>query len=366
MYRNGPPLPFAQDISHEVADAAAYRLFAFAVAHRIRAAGTTASRARGPSWRRCAPTMARSWRCGRASRAAARHDPAGAWAHLECVAQFRSAGCRRAARCALGAGGIGAGRLCRLRGRSARLWRQCARSQRLEHARARRGRCRCGAELGCPPAPAAAPPALLGYSNGARVALLIAQQHPQAVSALVLYGFPDDVDAAPDTTPAPAQPLRARTTAAAAGEDFITANAAPPSVRAAYVAQAVSADPVRTDWRAMEQFAFQPEQVTTLPVLLLRGVDDPIATQADNAPVRTSAQRRPQLGHAAARRSRGACRGHPCRLGGCGGELPAPAALSAPLATNSTTHPAAAPPASTAPAASASSASSRARPGRRC
>ncbi|MBB6336281.1 pimeloyl-ACP methyl ester carboxylesterase [Xanthomonas arboricola] len=127
------------------------------------------------------------------------------------------------------------------------------------------------------------PPALLGYSNGARVALLIAQQHPQAVSALVLYGFPDDVDAAPDTTPAPAQPLRARTTAAAAGEDFITANAAPPSVRAAYVAQAVSADPVRTDWRAMEQFAFQPEQVTTLPVLLLRGVDDPIATQADNA-----------------------------------------------------------------------------------
>ncbi|WP_184432988.1 alpha/beta hydrolase [Xanthomonas arboricola] len=127
------------------------------------------------------------------------------------------------------------------------------------------------------------PPALLGYSNGARVALLIAQQHPQAVSALVLYGFPDDVDAAPDTTPAPAQPLRAPTTAAAAGEDFITSNAAPPGVRAAYVAQAVSADPVRTDWRAMEQFAFQPEQVTTLPVLLLRGVDDPIATQADNA-----------------------------------------------------------------------------------
>ncbi|PPT99698.1 alpha/beta hydrolase [Xanthomonas arboricola pv. guizotiae] len=127
------------------------------------------------------------------------------------------------------------------------------------------------------------PPALLGYSNGARVALLVGQQHPQAVSALVLYGFPDDVDAAPDTTPAPAQPLRARTTAAAAGEDFITSNAAPPGVRAAYVTQAVAADPVRTDWRAMEQFAFQPEQVTTLPVLLLRGVDDPIATQADNA-----------------------------------------------------------------------------------
>ncbi|CAD7713081.1 2-succinyl-6-hydroxy-2,4-cyclohexadiene-1-carboxylate synthase [Xanthomonas hydrangeae] len=127
------------------------------------------------------------------------------------------------------------------------------------------------------------PPALLGYSNGARVALLIGQQHPQALSALVLYGFPDDVDAAPDATPPSAQPLRARTTVEAAGEDFITANAAPSGVRAAYAAQAVSADPVRTDWRAMEQFAFQPEQVATLPVLLLRGVDDPIATQPDNA-----------------------------------------------------------------------------------
>ncbi|MFC0155480.1 alpha/beta hydrolase [Xanthomonas dyei] len=127
------------------------------------------------------------------------------------------------------------------------------------------------------------PPALIGYSNGARVALLVGQQHPQAVSALVLYGFPDDVGAPPTDTPTPTQPLRARTTIAAAGEDFITANAAPPGVRAAYEAQAVAADPVRTDWRAMAQFAFHPEQVTTLPVLLLRGVDDPIATQADNA-----------------------------------------------------------------------------------
>ncbi len=39
---------------------------------------------------------------------------------------------------------------------------------------------------------------------------------------------------------------------------------------------------MRTDWRAKEQFAFHPERVTTLPVLLLRGVDDPIATQSDN------------------------------------------------------------------------------------
>lgn len=132
-----------------------------------------------------------------------------------------------------------------------------------------------------PPRSAAA--RLLGYSNGARVALLLAQAQPELLSALVLYGFPDDVDVAPQATAVPAQPPRERTTAEAAGSDFITANAAPAAVQKAYVAAALAADPVRTDWRAMEQFAYQPEQVTRVPVLLLRGVDDPLATQSENA-----------------------------------------------------------------------------------
>lgn len=127
------------------------------------------------------------------------------------------------------------------------------------------------------------PPALLGYSNGARVALLVAQTQPQALSALLLYGFPDDVDVPLAAEALPAQPPRARTTAEAAGSDFVTAGAAPPAVRAAYVAQALAADPVRSDWRAQEQFAYRPEQVQAVPVLLLRGVDDPLATQQENA-----------------------------------------------------------------------------------
>jgi pimeloyl-ACP methyl ester carboxylesterase len=125
-------------------------------------------------------------------------------------------------------------------------------------------------------------PALLGYSNGARVALLAAQAHPQALSALLLFGFPDDVDAPawePDPSGAPA---RAATTADGAASDFITAGAQPDAVRAAYVAQALAADPVRTDWRAMAQFDYRPERVQ-VPVLLLRGVNDPLATQVENA-----------------------------------------------------------------------------------
>ncbi len=127
------------------------------------------------------------------------------------------------------------------------------------------------------------PPALLGYSNGARVALLVAQARPQALSALVLYGFPDDVDVPLAAEAMPARPPRAQTTAEAAGSDFVTAGAAPAAVRAAYVAQALAADPVRADWRAQEQFAYRPEQVEDVPVLLLRGVDDPLATQTENA-----------------------------------------------------------------------------------
>lgn len=125
-------------------------------------------------------------------------------------------------------------------------------------------------------------PALLGYSNGSRVALLVAQRQPAPVSSVVLYGFPDDVDA-PEPAPAmPAEPARQRTTAEAAASDFVTAGAFTPAVRDAYVAQALATDPVRSDWRAAEQFRFQPEHVR-VPVLLLRGVDDPLATQDESA-----------------------------------------------------------------------------------
>jgi alpha-beta hydrolase superfamily lysophospholipase len=128
------------------------------------------------------------------------------------------------------------------------------------------------------------PPALLGYSNGARIALLVAQAQPKALSGLVLYGFPNDVDAPEPAQPEPTgKPPRERTTAQGAASDFITDGAAPASVREAYVAQALAADPVRTDWRDAAGFAFHPEQVTGVPVLLLRGVNDPLATQTENA-----------------------------------------------------------------------------------
>jgi pimeloyl-ACP methyl ester carboxylesterase len=121
-------------------------------------------------------------------------------------------------------------------------------------------------------------PALVGYSQGAAVALLTAQRAPQAMSSLVLYGFAADVDAAPRDQATPAQPPRVKTTAEAAGEDFLVQGAFSPQVKQAYVTQALASDPVRNDWRAASQFAFRPETVH-VPTLLIRGAQDPYNTQ---------------------------------------------------------------------------------------
>lgn len=118
-------------------------------------------------------------------------------------------------------------------------------------------------------------PVVVGYSMGSITAMFTVQQHPAAFSKLVLYGLPVDPEGvqlrgqAPDAS----VPARAATTAAGAGEDFVVANAAPKAVVDAYVAQAVAADPVRVDWKDLEEFRLVPAKVTT-PTLLLQGVGD--------------------------------------------------------------------------------------------
>ena len=126
-------------------------------------------------------------------------------------------------------------------------------------------------------------PALLGWSNGSTVSALCAQRHPEQMSALILTGYwkhPDStIVAAPDT----AKPARERTTAKAAASDFIAPGAISKRALDAYVAAALKADPVRTDWRHLEQWnAIDPGKVT-VPTLLIQGELDPIAPTATQA-----------------------------------------------------------------------------------
>jgi alpha-beta hydrolase superfamily lysophospholipase len=123
--------------------------------------------------------------------------------------------------------------------------------------------------------PALAAPVLVGYSMGSLTALFAAQQQPQAISKLVLYGFPVDIDQMQQlgSDSVSGTPARAPTTARDAGEDFVVAGAAPKAVVDAYIAHAVAADPVRVDWRHLQEFRFDPGKVST-PTLLLQGVGD--------------------------------------------------------------------------------------------
>lgn len=120
-------------------------------------------------------------------------------------------------------------------------------------------------------------PALLGYSRGAHIALLAAQEHPESLSALVLFALPRV--AGIEKRVAPAEPPRQSTTRAAAAEDFITPGAASAEVIEAYVSQAVAANPVRVDWRDEHLFAFDAARLRT-PALFLYGANDPLLQQS--------------------------------------------------------------------------------------
>ena len=122
-------------------------------------------------------------------------------------------------------------------------------------------------------------PALLGYSRGSQVAMLVAQRHPEKMSGLVLYGFPQPPGPVAARTD-PALPLRQHTTAAAAGEDFITPASTPPGVKEAYVRMATVTDSVRVDWRSESEFSVLDPRLVRVPTLLLDGERDPYANAA--------------------------------------------------------------------------------------
>ena len=120
-------------------------------------------------------------------------------------------------------------------------------------------------------------PILLGWSNGSAVAHLTSQRHPEVLSDLILYGFPRDPAAPRPVPPTPAEPLREINTRERAISDFISPKVTSQTMIDAYVAAALKADPVRADWKELEEFnALDPAQVRN-PTLLIHGERDPLA-----------------------------------------------------------------------------------------
>jgi pimeloyl-ACP methyl ester carboxylesterase len=129
-------------------------------------------------------------------------------------------------------------------------------------------------------APSSRRPALMGYSRGSATAMLAAQRHPEKLSALIMYGPYYDTQKRPETPREPSAPPRVRTTAEAAGEDFLTPQSTPAGMKQAYVAAALKYDPIRVDWRHEEQFDALDPAVVHTPTLVIHGEKDPYAAAA--------------------------------------------------------------------------------------
>ena len=121
-------------------------------------------------------------------------------------------------------------------------------------------------------------PALFGWSNGSMVAQLTAQRAGGLMSALVLFGYPADPDADFSAVrPEPDEPPRLPTTAAAAASDFRIPGTISQRAIDEYVRHALAADPVRADWRALEEWRELDPSKVLVPTLLLQGEEDPFA-----------------------------------------------------------------------------------------
>jgi alpha-beta hydrolase superfamily lysophospholipase len=118
---------------------------------------------------------------------------------------------------------------------------------------------------------------VFGWSNGSLVAMLTAQEYPDKVKNLLLYGFPIDTEAKFTDGQQGQMPPRKPTTAAAAAEDFIIPGTISQQAIDAYVKAATEADPVRADWHKLSQWNQLDAANILVPTLLLQAESDPLA-----------------------------------------------------------------------------------------
>jgi alpha-beta hydrolase superfamily lysophospholipase len=112
------------------------------------------------------------------------------------------------------------------------------------------------------------PPALVGWSRGAAISMLTAQQSSSRLSALVLFGFVFDPDAKfLETETVPEKPQREANTRENAGSDFISPDVTSPAVINAFVDQAMKADPVRIDLKGDPEYNQLKVAKVTVPTL---------------------------------------------------------------------------------------------------
>ncbi|HEY5681198.1 MAG TPA: alpha/beta fold hydrolase [Pseudomonadales bacterium] len=119
-------------------------------------------------------------------------------------------------------------------------------------------------------------PYLFGYSRGAMVAQLAAQQQPGRISGLIVFGYPLRQDSAVNPPGLTTEPARIANSAADARSDFIAPGAARRETIDAFVESALKHDPVRVDWRAYPEWLALDAARVTVPTLLVDAEHDPL------------------------------------------------------------------------------------------
>lgn len=118
---------------------------------------------------------------------------------------------------------------------------------------------------------------LFGWSMGSTLSLLATQLGPENIASLTLFGFWMDIDVdfpedAPDLT------LEKRVnTAEAAASDFIIPGSISQQAIDTYVKMALESDPIRMDWRHLNEYNQIDPSLISSPVLLIQGELDPLA-----------------------------------------------------------------------------------------
>ena len=119
-------------------------------------------------------------------------------------------------------------------------------------------------------------PHLFGWSMGSTNAQLMAQRNPELISSLILFGywFDNDTVIPPDAEDYALQKII--NTAESAASDFIIPGSISQKAIDTYVAMALEADPIKVDWKNLDQYnELDPARVIT-PTLILQGEFDPI------------------------------------------------------------------------------------------
>lgn len=124
-------------------------------------------------------------------------------------------------------------------------------------------------------------PALLGWSQGAMVAMLFAQQYPEMLNDLILYASIYDPRNIFKRQPIfhpngqPKTPPKITNTLEGALEDFTLPGSISDYAADAFGVAALEADPTKVIWADLHELnACNPAQITT-PTLLLHGDQDP-------------------------------------------------------------------------------------------